>query len=259
MVQTDAVFRALNDPSRRLLLDQLFERDGQSLRELCQYLPEMTRFGVMNHLRVLGEAGLVSTARAGRATHHYLNPVPIQLIHDRWIDKFTAPTVRTLSDLTTTLERGGSPMTTPTHIYETYIRCEPADVWRALVEGDQTVRYYFGTRVESTWAAGASIRYLGQDGQVVADGEIVAAEAPSRLEMLFHPRWDPVLEAEGSMRMVWLIDQADGPGTPCRVRVEYHDLDPTSQTFADFSQGLPLIVAGLKTLVETGDPLMTTA
>ena len=150
-------------------------------------------------------------------------------------------------------------MSTPTHVYETYIRCGPADVWRALVEGDQTVRYYFGTRVQSTWDAGAPVRYLGHEGQVVADGEVVAADEPSRLEMLFHPRWDPVLEEEGPVRMVWLIDQADGPGTPCRVRVEYHDLDPASQTFRDFNQGLPLIVAGLKTLLETGDPLSTPA
>ena len=267
--QTDAVFRALNDPSRRLLLDRLFERDGQTLRELCDHLPAMTRFGVMNHPKVLGQAGLVTTARAGRATHHYLNPVPIQLIHDRWIDKFTAPMAEALSDLTTNLdpsnqdqrnpERGGSTMSRPTHVYETYIRCRPKEVWEALIDGDQTVRYYYGTRVESDWSPGAAVRYLGADGQVVADGEIVVAEEPERLEMRFHPRWDPVLEGEGPVHMVWAIDQVDGPHSPCRVRVEYHDLDPDSQTFRDFNQGLPFIVAGLKTLLETGQPLAAPA
>jgi DNA-binding transcriptional ArsR family regulator len=99
----DLVFRALADPTRRLLLDRLFERDGRTLTELEGEL-EMTRFGVMKHLRVLEEAGLVTTRRAGRNKHHYLNPVPIRLIHDRWIDKYTERHVSALADLKTTLE-----------------------------------------------------------------------------------------------------------------------------------------------------------
>ena len=81
----DEVFKAINDPSRRLLLDKLYERDGQTLGELCAYLPEMTRFGVMSHLKILEEAELVTTRKQGRQKFHYLNPVPIRLIHDRWI------------------------------------------------------------------------------------------------------------------------------------------------------------------------------
>lgn len=84
----DEVFRALADPGRRLLMDRLFERDGQTLGELCEHLPDMTRFGVMNHLKVLEAAGLVATRKSGRHKHHYLNPVPIGRIHDRWIAKF---------------------------------------------------------------------------------------------------------------------------------------------------------------------------
>jgi DNA-binding transcriptional ArsR family regulator len=86
----DEVFRALADPARRTLLDALFDRDGQTLGELCTTLPAMTRFGVMKHLGVLEAAGLVVTRRAGRAKHHFLNPVPIQLIADRWISKYAA-------------------------------------------------------------------------------------------------------------------------------------------------------------------------
>jgi DNA-binding transcriptional ArsR family regulator len=99
----DLVFRALADPTRRLLLDRLFERDGRTLTELEGEL-EMTRFGVMKHLRVLEEAGLVTTRRAGRNKHHHLNPVPIRLIHDRWIDKYTERHVSALADLKTELE-----------------------------------------------------------------------------------------------------------------------------------------------------------
>jgi DNA-binding transcriptional ArsR family regulator len=103
-MEEDAVFRALADPSRRLLLDRLFERDGRPLSELEEQLPSMTRFGVMKHLRVLEEAGLVTTRRSGREKLHFLNPVPIRLIHDRWIDKYTERHVSALADLKHELE-----------------------------------------------------------------------------------------------------------------------------------------------------------
>jgi DNA-binding transcriptional ArsR family regulator len=99
----DLVFRALGDPTRRHLLDRLFERDGRTLTELEEDL-DMTRFGVMKHLRVLEEAGLVVSRRSGREKHHFLNPVPIRLIHDRWIDKYTERRVSALLELKTELE-----------------------------------------------------------------------------------------------------------------------------------------------------------
>jgi DNA-binding transcriptional ArsR family regulator len=102
-VNDDPVFRALADPTRRLLLDRLYERDGRSLTELESDLA-MTRFGVMKHLRVLEDAGLVVTRRSGREKLHYLNPVPIRLIHDRWIDKYTERRVSALADLKHELE-----------------------------------------------------------------------------------------------------------------------------------------------------------
>ena len=103
MDDDDRVFKALADPSRRFLLDLLFERDGRTLGELESEL-EMTRFGVAKHLKVLEEAGLVVTRRSGREKLHFLNPVPIRLIHDRWIDKYTEHHVTTLVDLKHTLE-----------------------------------------------------------------------------------------------------------------------------------------------------------
>lgn len=103
MTDDDRVFKALADPTRRLLLDRLFERDGRTLTELESTL-EMTRFGAMKHLRVLEEANLIVTRRSGRAKLHFLNPVPIRLIHDRWIDKFTERRIAALTDLKTELE-----------------------------------------------------------------------------------------------------------------------------------------------------------
>ena len=104
MTDDDLVFKALADPTRRFLLDRLHARDGRTLTELESQL-EMTRFGVMKHLRVLEEAGLVLTRKKGREKLHFLNPVPIRLIHDRWIDKYTERRVSALADLKRNLEK----------------------------------------------------------------------------------------------------------------------------------------------------------
>jgi DNA-binding transcriptional ArsR family regulator len=146
------VFRALSDPSRRLLLDRLFERDGQTLGELCGHLPEMTRFGVMRHLDVLEAAALVTTRREGREKRHYLNPVPIRLMHDRWISKYAEPVIGALSAMKRHLE---APVSTFEHVYSVYIQAAPDRVWRAITHGAETAQYKFGTRVDSTWEAGA--------------------------------------------------------------------------------------------------------
>src|SRR5271170_7294603 len=121
----DAVFRALSDPTRRSLLDALFEEDGQSLGALERRLP-MTRFGVMKHLKVLEEAGLVITKRRGREKLHFLNPVPIRLIHDRWVSKYAAPWTSAMSDLKYVLESE-----TMEKVFEIYIKTTPERLWEA--------------------------------------------------------------------------------------------------------------------------------
>lgn len=251
----DEVFRALNDPGRRLLLDRLFDGDGQTLSELCSYLPDMTRFGVMSHLRVLEEAGLVVPRKVGRNKHHYLNPVPIRQMHDRWISKYTAPWVGALAGLKSRLE-GGERMSGPVHVYQVFINCKVADAWDALVDGDQTEQYYYGTRVESDWAPGADLRYLYPDGSVAADGQVLAIDPPNRLEITFHPRWDPEIDAAGPAKMVWLVEEASGA---TKLTVELYQLEAGSRTFDEFVGGLPFIVSGLKTLLETGKPMMAVA
>ncbi|MEO7714080.1 MAG: metalloregulator ArsR/SmtB family transcription factor [Gemmatimonadaceae bacterium] len=107
MSDDDRVFKALADPTRRFLLDRLFKRDGRTLTELESAL-EMTRFGVMKHLRVLEDAGLVVTKKVGREKLHFLNAVPIRLIHDRWIDKFTERRVSALTNLKRLLEENSA-------------------------------------------------------------------------------------------------------------------------------------------------------
>lgn len=247
----DDIFKALGDSSRRRLLDALFEQDGRSLGELAELLPEMTRFGVMNHLSVLEEAGLLTTRRAGRRKLHYLNPVPVRQIHDRWIDKFTAPRVGALTSLKAELE-GATPMSRPDHVYQVIINVEPERVWDAITSGDLTVQYFYGTRVESDWEVGSPIVYTYPDGSVAADGEILSIDPGREVEMTFHARWDPDLDAEGPAREIWRVEDFGGAS---KLTMELYDTPYGSKTYEDFTNGLPYIVSGMKTLLETGERL----
>src|SRR5213080_3838068 len=145
----DEVFKALADPTRRSLLDALFEHDGQTLTALEERLP-MTRFGVMKHLRVLEEAGLVVTRKRGREKLHFLNPVPIRLVHDRWVSKYAAPWAATLSELKDTLEAR-----TMEKVFEIYIKTTPERLWEAITDNEMRRKYTFGVGVQSDWTPGS--------------------------------------------------------------------------------------------------------
>src|SRR5687767_728902 len=140
----DAVFKALSDPTRRELLDELFREDGQTLGALEGRF-EMTRFGIAKHLKILEEAGLVVTRRRGREKLHFLNPVPIRLVHDRWVSKYAEPWAAGLSDLKSRLE---SPME---KIFEIYIKTTPERLWEAITNEEMRSKYSFGVRVRSDW------------------------------------------------------------------------------------------------------------
>jgi uncharacterized protein YndB with AHSA1/START domain len=243
------VFRALADPNRRVLLDSLFERDGQTLGELCGHLPGMTRFGVMKHLGVLEDAGIVTTLKVGREKRHFLNPVPIRLVHDRWIGKFAEPIVGAMSMLKSRLETS---MESIDHVYTVFIKAAPERVWRAITDGDDTIRYYYGTRVASEWAAGSPIRYTYPDGSVAADGEVLAIEPGRSVTMAFHPRWSPEIDAEGPVRMTWAVEATEDGTSRLTVTSA---LVPGSRADAEFRNGNAYIVSGLKTFLETGVPL----
>jgi len=246
---TAPAFRALADPSRRLLLDRLFERDGQSLGELTVHLPDMTRFGVMRHLDVLESAGLISTRKVGREKRHYLNPVPIRRIHDRWISKYAAPVIGTMSAIKSHLE--APPMAVPPdeldHVYSIYINAEPERVWRAITDGAETEQYYYGTIVKSDWSVGSRVSYDYPDGTVAADGEVLACDPPNRLEMTFLARWDPEVEAEGPVRHTWELAAQDGQ---TKLTVTTSGVKKGSKTAESFGNGIIYIVSGLKTFVE---------
>ena len=247
----EAVFKALSDPHRRLLLDRLFERDCQTLSELERELPQMTRFGVMKHLRVLEAAGLVTTHRSGREKLHYLNPVPIRLVLDRWISKYAQPWVEAMTGLKTALEE--AQVSAPEHIYELYIRTTPEELWQAIISSDFT-RRYFGGSVESDWRAGSPYRFTNLEGSPMHYGTVLESDPPRRLVQTFEHDYS---EEHGGgpddrSRVTWEIAPM---GDVCKLTLTHDGWSGETQSFKSSGTGWPMILSGLKTLLETGEAL----
>jgi uncharacterized protein YndB with AHSA1/START domain/DNA-binding transcriptional ArsR family regulator len=245
----DEVFRALADPTRRSLLDELFKADGQTLSALEQRLP-MTRFGVMKHLTVLEEAGLVVTRRKGREKLHYLNPVPIRLVHDRWVSKYAEPWAAGLSDLKHTLEER-----TMEKVFEIYIKTTPERLWGAITNPELRRKYSFGVGVESDWSGGS--RYVGSapgnpSPIQIVEGENLEVDPPRRLVQSFNALWSDDVKAEGTSRVTWEIEQVSDS---CRLTVIHDQLREGAH--GEIYGGWPQILSGLKTLLETGELLTT--
>ena len=243
----DEVFKALADPTRRGLLDELHRQDGQTLSALEQRLP-MTRFGVMKHLRILEEAGLVVTRRRGREKLHFLNPVPIRLVHDRWVSKYSAPWVATLSGLKRRLEEE-----TMEKVFEIYIKTTPERLWEAIVDNEMRRKYNFGVGVESDWTTGS--RYEGVHPMAPAallEGENLEVDPPRRLVQSFTALWGEQVESEGTSRVTWEIEPV---GDSCRLTLTHDELREGAND--ELFGGWPMILSGLKTLLETGETLTT--
>ncbi len=247
------IFRALGDANRRVLLDRLFERDGQTLGELAAHLPGMTRQGAMKHLRVLQDAGLIVARREGREKRHFLNPVPIRRIHDRWISKYTEPWAAALVGLKERLE---DTQVMTKSVYEVYIHATPERIWEAITSAELTRQYYYGTEARSDWQPGSRLEYLYPDGRLAAEGTVLEADPPRRVTMTFHAVWDEEVAADPPVRMTWEIQPA---GEMSRLTVITDDLIPGSATARSFEGGVVYIVSGLKTLLETGEPLPASA
>jgi len=250
----DDVFKALADPSRRKLLDRLFKRDGQTLGELCERV-SMTRFGVMKHLRLLEEAGLVVTRRAGREKLHYLNAVPIRLVHDRWVSKYAAPFAAALSHLKSQLE--GTAMENNVQMYQVFIRTTPAKLWQALTDPSVTTKYFFNEAIHSNWKSGSEWYSTGPKGTRDVEGTVVESDPPNRLVLTWRVLYDKDLSKELS-RVTYLIEER---GEVCKLTVT-HELNEAPKTARHVSdEGWQLVLSGLKTLLETGQamPMPSTA
>jgi len=247
-VSGDAVFKALADPTRRALLDRLRERNGQTLGELCEPL-DMARQSATQHLGVLEAANLITTVRRGREKLHYLNPVPLWDMQERWIEKFEPPRLSALSAIKHRAEEDRM-ADRPAYVYVTYIEASPQRVWEALTDADMTARYWGHSNV-SDWQPGSEWEHRRVDGSGIADvkGTVLESVPPRRLAVTF--------DSPGE-------DRPEGPSTVTFEIEPFHEivrLTVTHENLADdnaleaASAGWPAVCANLKSLLETGHVL----
>jgi DNA-binding transcriptional ArsR family regulator/uncharacterized protein YndB with AHSA1/START domain len=268
MTGMDDVFRALSDPSRRSLLDNLNQHNGQTLRELCAGL-DMARQSVSKHLAVLEEAHLVITQRRGREKLHFLNAAPINAIADRWINRYDRQRAETLADLKTALE--STPMSTTetatqnAFVYTTYIKTTPEQLWHALTDPAFTVQYW-GVELSSDWKVGSMITWQYK-GVTMAGPEqtVLVADVNRRLSYNWHaitpefaeligssPQEAASLAAEQRSNVIFDIEPM---GDLVKLTVTHGGFEEGSTILPGISEGWPTILASLKTLLETGTPL----
>ena len=248
MLGVDAVFRALADPTRRSLLDELFREDGQTLRALEERF-SMTRFGVMKHLKQLEEAGLVVTKRRGREKLHFLNPIPIQQVYDRWVSKYSRPWAAGLTALKRELEEER----TMEKVFEIYIKTTPERLWEAITNPEERAKYNFGARTNSDWSPGAKFEMSAGGGAVpLGEGEVLEADPPNRLVHTMRALWSDDVKDEGFSRVTWEIAPVEDS---CRLVVTHDELREGAND--ELYGGWPMILSGLKTLLETGELLTT--
>jgi DNA-binding transcriptional ArsR family regulator/uncharacterized protein YndB with AHSA1/START domain len=264
----DEVFKALADPSRRRLLDRLNSRNGQTLHDLGAGL-DMARQSVSKHLAILEDANLVTTVRRGREKLHYLNAAPISDIAERWISRYDQHRVEALADLKMALE--GTPMDKPQFVYTTYIRTSPEQCWRGLTDPAFTRRYW-ALAYESDWQPGSAftLRLDRNDVRIADPAQVILESDPyRRLSYTWHtftPEWAAAydigeedrakLAAEPRSKVTFDIEPL---GEYVRLTVLHDGFGPGSALLAGISDGWPLLISSLKSLLETGEVLPISA
>lgn len=266
----DEVFRALSDPSRRSLLDNLNQHNGQTLGELCAGL-DMARQSVSKHLAVLEAANLVTTQRRGREKLHFLNAAPINAIADRWIHHYDRQRAEALADLKTALEQ--KPVTTSTttsdqateFVYTTYIRTTPEQLWQAITDPKFTSRYW-GVELTSDWNVGSTVTWEYK-GVTMADPSqtVLVADVNRRLAYTWHaitPEFGALIGSDAeevaalaAERRSNVIFEIEPMGELVKLTVTHGGFEPGSTVLAGVTDGWPTILASLKSLLETGEPL----
>jgi uncharacterized protein YndB with AHSA1/START domain/DNA-binding transcriptional ArsR family regulator len=254
----DEVFRALADPSRRLMLDRLNARNGQSLRELCAGLG-MARQSVSKHLAMLEEANLVTVVWRGREKLHYLNAEPVNAIADRWIAQYDRARVHALADLKRALE--DTTMSTPPFVYTTYIKTTPEQLWQALTDPAFTSRYW-STTFETDWQVGSTMTWDNHGVEIADPAQVVLeAEPYRRLSYTWHTftpelaaRFgisDEVVAKAGEETRSKVTFEIEPLEQEVKLTVVHDGFDPDSVILGMISGGWPQVLSHLKTLLET--------
>ncbi len=243
----DRVFAALAHESRRKLLDALHSRNGQTLGELCSIL-EMTRQAVSKHLALLEEAELIVSLREGREKIHYLNPMPIQAISERWIRKFEMGRLEALSALKTRLERDKERIVAKEgFLYQVIIASTAERVFEALTSAEFSRQYWFGRSIASDWKPGSPVTVTKPDGSIEVNGKVLEYEKNKRLSYT----WGTTnADSDGTSVVFEIIEM--GPLVKLLVT---HDIDLAGPSASSTMSGWTFILNGLKTLLETGKPM----
>ncbi|WP_198397625.1 ArsR/SmtB family transcription factor [Brevibacterium antiquum] len=249
----DKAFKALADPTRRRLLDELRRENGQSLRDLCEGV-SMARQSLTQHIDQLVDANLIVVIRKGRERRHYLNPHPIHEIERRWTRDFDQQHLDVIDAVKKRAEETAMTTTSefPDYVYVTYIRATREDVWDALTNADITPIYWSGIANVSDWQAGSEWTHR-KNGDPLGDydiwGRILESRPPERLVFTFQPAAQP-LETKGSI-VTYDIKQT---GEVVKLTVSHTNL-PDKGMLNGISQGWPAILASLKSYLESGEPL----
>ncbi len=239
----DQIFKALADKSRRQLLDALRHKDGQSLTELETHLT-MSRFGVMKHIKLLEEAGLVLRKKEGRFTWHYLNVAPFQEITDRWVAAFLQPQARALTEFKSKLERENI-MGKPDFMMQTFIRCTQDALWDALTKDDQMAAYHsMCNEVHGDITKGEAMDFIRPDGSRMLRMAATEIDPKSRIAMTFEPNFGGTDVTTSNM--VYLIE---AQGETCKLTIEHYDVPAGQEAVAE---GWARIASSLKSWLETG-------
>jgi len=242
----DLVYKALANKHRRRMMDIVAERPGIGQQDLAEQF-SMSRFGVAKHIDVLEEAGLLISEMDGRERRHWLNAVPIRLIHDRWLNEQSSKWAAMLTSLKHRLETMDT-SDKPTHRYQLFIRTSPEALWRAVTSGDVTPRYYYRARLRTTLKPGTPFEYLHHEkDEVMISGEVVEVVPNVRLVHSFD-----FMKGDGPSLVTWEIEQL---GEVCKLTLT-HEFEREDQTWKDVQNGWNPILSGLKTLLETGKELV---
>lgn len=252
----DDIFRALNDATRRDILDALNKRHGMTTSEIEKLFPSMTRFAVIKHLKVLEASSLITTHKEGRYKFHYLNPIPLQEMADRWIDRFRAPIARSLVDMKDKLEKENEMeipvIDNPKLVYVTIIKTTPEKLWQALTDGEVTKAYYYHGRLQSEMKPGSEFNYMTPENELMCGGELIEATPFSKLVHTMKGYWSEDMKDDAPSRITYEIDQV---GECCKLTVTHDQFGSQTATYHNVNGGWPGILAGLKTYLETGEIL----
>lgn len=252
-MKDEKTFKALSDSGRRRMLDIIKEFPGINVNELAENF-DYTRFAVMKHLKILEEAGLVVPQKEGKNKKLYLNAVPIQMIYDRWISKYSAYWATKLNSIKYKLEQeenmGSSDIK---QVFVTYIKSSKEKVWNALTDGSITEQYYYGTKIKSDFIEGSKIEYIGtdKDGNEYTPvfGKIVKFNPTN----VFSHTFNMLGSEETDTLAEYTLTEEKGV---VKLSLIHSGFAEESELFKNVGGGWPLIFSGLKTLLETGSPML---